>query len=215
MGSSTIDVRNNSIFFKLFDTLLNEMSGSYPELKRGKDLIVETLKNEEEKFSSLLDRGIKMLDENLANVKNKVLPGEIAFKLYDTYGFPLDLTELMASEKGKTVDKEGFESEMKKQKELAKKNQKFVMDSQDIKWKFANDLSHSNFIGYTDYNSSSKIINWSNIDLVYLSLPNGEAQKIIKKIYYKYRNIKFIDLSADFRITDPNKYEKNYKKMCF
>ena len=59
--------------------------------------------------------------------------------------------------------------------------------------------------------SSIKKINWSNIDLVYLSLPNGEAQKIIKKIYYKYRNIKFIDLSADFRITDPNKYEKNYE----
>ena len=60
------------IFFKLFDTLLNEMSGSYPELKRGKDLIVETLKNEEEKFSSLLDRGIKILDENLEKVKNKI-----------------------------------------------------------------------------------------------------------------------------------------------
>ncbi len=60
--------------------------------------------------------------------------------------------------------------------------------------------------------SSVKKIDWSNIDLVFLSLPNGEAQKLIKKIYYRHHNIKFIDLSADFRITDFNKYKKNYKK---
>ena len=60
--------------------------------------------------------------------------------------------------------------------------------------------------------SNVKKINWSNIDLAFLSLPNGEAQKLVKKIYYKYQNVKFIDLSADFRITDSNKYKKNYKK---
>jgi len=60
--------------------------------------------------------------------------------------------------------------------------------------------------------SSVKKINWSNIDLAFLSLPNGEAQKLVKKIYYKYQNIKFIDLSADFRITDSNKYRNSYKK---
>ena len=63
------------IFFKLFDVLLNEMSKSYPELNTGKDLIIETLKNEEEKFSSLLDRGMKILDQNLEKVKNNILPG--------------------------------------------------------------------------------------------------------------------------------------------
>ena len=82
----------NPIFYKLFDVLLNEMSQSYPELSTGRDLIIETLKNEEEKFSLLLDRGIKILNENLEKVKNNILPGSIAFKLYDTYGFPLDLT---------------------------------------------------------------------------------------------------------------------------
>ena len=60
--------------------------------------------------------------------------------------------------------------------------------------------------------SAVKKINWSNIDLAFLSLPNGEAQKLVKKIYYKYQNVRFIDLSADFRITDLNKYKKNYKK---
>ena len=60
------------IFFKLFDVLLNEMSKSYPELNTGKDLIIETLKNEEEKFSSLLERGMKILDQNLEKVKNNI-----------------------------------------------------------------------------------------------------------------------------------------------
>jgi len=60
--------------------------------------------------------------------------------------------------------------------------------------------------------SSANKINWNDLDLVFLSLPNGEAQKLIKKIYYKYQNVRFIDLSADFRITDLNKYKKNYKK---
>ena len=78
-----------TIFYKLFDVLMNEMKQSYPELVRGKDLILETLKNEEEKFSLLLGRGIKILEENLDKVQNKILPGKIAFKLYDTYGFPL------------------------------------------------------------------------------------------------------------------------------
>ena len=80
------------VFYKLFEVLLNEMKNSYPELTNGKELIVETLKNEEEKFSSLLERGMKILDENLIKVKNKTLPGSVAFKLYDTYGFPVDLT---------------------------------------------------------------------------------------------------------------------------
>ena len=76
------------IFYKLFEVLLNEMQNSYPELINGRELIIETLKNEEEKFSSLLARGMRILDENLNKVQNKILPGLEAFKLYDTYGFP-------------------------------------------------------------------------------------------------------------------------------
>ena len=68
------------------------MSGNYPELKRAESLIKETLKMEEEKFLVLLDRGIKILNDEISKI-DKVLPGDVAFKLYDTYGFPLDLTE--------------------------------------------------------------------------------------------------------------------------
>jgi alanyl-tRNA synthetase len=140
----------NPIFFKLFETLLSEMSESYPELKRGKDLIEETLKNEEEKFSTLLERGIKILDENLEKVKNKILPGEIAFKLYDTYGFPLDLTADILRGKDIAVDSAGFEKSMDKSKQLARANWKGSGDkSVEEKWfKVREEISATEFLGY-------------------------------------------------------------------
>jgi alanyl-tRNA synthetase len=147
------------IFFKIFETLLNEMSGSYPELKRGKDLIVETLKNEEEKFSSLLERGIKILDENLEKVNNKTLPGETAFKLYDTYGFPLDLTADILRGKNITVDNAGFEKSMEESKKLARANWKGSGDkSVDEKWfKVREELSATEFLGY-DHDKAEGVI---------------------------------------------------------
>ena len=95
------------------------MSQSYPELKRGKDLIIETLKNEEEKFSSLLDRGMKILESKFRKSKNNTLPGEIAFKLYDAYGFPLDLTADILKNKKIKIDTNAFDKEMEKSKEVA------------------------------------------------------------------------------------------------
>jgi len=149
----------NPIFFKLFETLLNEMSESYPELKRGKDLIEETLKNEEEKFSSLLDRGIKILDENLEKVKNKTLPGNIAFKLYDTYGFPLDLTADILRGKNIAVDYTGFEKSMEASKNLARANWKGSGDkSVEEKWfKVREELSATEFLGY-EYDKAEGVI---------------------------------------------------------
>ena len=89
-------------------TLIKEMSDSYPELKRAEPLIKETLKTEEEKFSSLLNRGIEILNENLGKVKNNYFPGEVAFKLYDTYGFPLDLTADILKNNNIKVDNSWF-----------------------------------------------------------------------------------------------------------
>ena len=147
------------VFFKLFDTLLNEMSESYPELKRGKDLIVETLKNEEEKFSSLLERGIKILNENLEKVKNNILPGEIAFKLYDTYGFPLDLTADILRGKNITVDNISFEKTMEESKKLARANWKGSGDkSLEEKWfKVREELSPTEFLGY-EYDKAEGVV---------------------------------------------------------
>ena len=99
---------------------MEEMSGNYPELKRAEALIKETLKMEEEKFLVLLDRGMKILDEEVTKI-DKVLPGEVAFKLYDTYGFPLDLTQDILKNKSLQIDNKKFEDLMKKSRELAKK----------------------------------------------------------------------------------------------
>jgi len=140
----------NPIFYKLFDVLLKEMSQSYPELKRGKDLIIETLKNEEEKFSSLLDRGMKILNQDLQKVKNNTFPGEIAFKLYDTYGFPLDLTADILKNKNIKIDTDAFDKSMEKSKELARASWTGSGDkSLEEKWfKIREELNPTEFLGY-------------------------------------------------------------------
>ena len=137
------------VFYNIFKTLLEEMSNNYPELERAQSLIKETLKTEEEKFLVLLDRGIKILNEELERVK-KVLPGEVAFKLYDTFGFPLDLTEDILKTKSLTVDDKKFDLLMKESKELAKKNWKGSGDSSvDQIWFDIRDrLGATDFLGY-------------------------------------------------------------------
>ena len=138
------------IFYDIFKTLLEEMSNNYPELERAQSLIKETLKAEEEKFLVLLDRGIKILNEELVKV-DKVLPGEVAFKLYDTYGFPLDLTEDILKNKSLTVDGTKFDLLMKESKELAKKNWKGSGDSSvdQIWFNIKDRLGATDFLGYS------------------------------------------------------------------
>ncbi len=138
------------VFYNIFKTLLEEMSNNYPELERAQSLIKETLKTEEEKFLVLLDRGIKILNEELEKVK-KILPGEVAFKLYDTFGFPLDLTEDILKNKSLTVDGKKFDLLMKESKELAKKNWKGSGDSSiDQIWFDIKDrLGATDFLGYS------------------------------------------------------------------
>ncbi len=138
------------IFYKIVPTLVNEMSDSYPELKRAGPLITETLKTEEDKFSSLLNKGIEILNENLSKVKNNSLPGEVAFKLYDTYGFPLDLTEDILKNKNIKVDNVGFDKEMEKSKKLARANWKGSGDkSLEEKWfKVREKINPTEFLGY-------------------------------------------------------------------
>ncbi len=137
------------IFFNIFKTLENEMSGNYPELKRAESLIKETLRTEEEKFLVLLDRGMKILNDEITNV-DKVLPGEVAFKLYDTYGFPLDLTEDILKSKSLSVDHKKFKSLMQESRELAKKNWKGSGDSSidEIWFNIKDRIEPTEFLGY-------------------------------------------------------------------
>jgi alanyl-tRNA synthetase len=137
------------VFYNLFETLKNEMSGNYPELKRAESLIKETLRMEEEKFLVLLDRGIKILNDEISKI-DKVLPGDVAFKLYDTYGFPLDLTEDILRNKSLSIDTKKFQSLMKESRELAKKNWKGSGDSavENIWFGVRDKVGATEFLGY-------------------------------------------------------------------
>ena len=114
---------HNAFMYKLVDILCEVMGTAYPELIAQKSLIEKVIKEEEESFLRTLDTGIKLLDKNISELKNQnkvILNGKVAFTLYDTYGFPLDLTELILREKGLSVDIEGFNIEMNLQKERAR-----------------------------------------------------------------------------------------------
>ncbi len=169
------------VFYKLFEVLLNEMKNSYPELINGKELIVETLKNEEEKFSSLLERGMKILDENLNKVQNKTFPGAEAFKLYDTYGFPLDLTADILRSKDIKVDNVGFEKEMEKSKSLARANWKGSGDkSVEERWfKVREKLNPTEFLGYEFDKAEGVIIKISKNGKFVDSASTGDEVEII------------------------------------
>jgi len=109
------------VMHKLVPALVQQMGAAYPELGQGQTLIEETLLNEEVRFKTTLDRGLKLLDDALVEVaEGEDLPGETAFKLYDTYGFPLDLTQDALREKGRGADTDGFDSAMAAQKAKAR-----------------------------------------------------------------------------------------------
>lgn len=104
----------------LYPALVNEMGAAYPELAREQAHVVEIIKNEENAFSDMLQSGMKLLETELPKLENKILPGAVAFKLFDTYGFPLDLTQMILRERGLNVDVDGFEKCMTEQKERSR-----------------------------------------------------------------------------------------------
>ncbi|WP_374645406.1 alanine--tRNA ligase [Tabrizicola sp.] len=109
------------VMHRLVPALVRQMGGAYPELSRAQALIEETLKLEETKFKQTLDRGLRLLDDELSGLsEGAALPGAAAFKLYDTYGFPLDLTQDALREKGREVDVQGFDAAMAEQKAKAR-----------------------------------------------------------------------------------------------
>jgi alanyl-tRNA synthetase len=107
-------------FHKLVDSLIKEMGEAYPELAKAKANVEAAILREEEQFGRTLDNGLRILEKAMEDAKNKIIPGDVAFRLYDTYGFPLDLTQDIVREQNMTVDEAGFEEEMKKQRERGK-----------------------------------------------------------------------------------------------
>src|SRR5690554_5036655 len=121
-----------SFFHKMLKPLIEVMGAAYPELEAQKARIEAQLLKEEEQFAKTLEQGLKLLEGELANLKGSVIPGEVVFKLYDTYGFPTDLTADIARERDLTIDEAGFEVEMEAQRQRARDAGKFAVDYNSI-----------------------------------------------------------------------------------
>ena len=113
-----------ALLSRLYPALVTEMGVAYPELGASEKRVVEIIQNEENAFADMLQNGIKLLDNEIPKIQNNVLPGEIAFKLFDTYGFPLDLTQMILREKNIDVDVDAFNRAMAEQKERSRANTK-------------------------------------------------------------------------------------------
>ena len=118
----------DSFFHKVVAALAAEMGEAYPELRAQQAHIERVLKTEEEQFARTLEQGLRILDQDLVGLQGTVIPGETVFRLYDTYGFPVDLTGDIARERGLTLDEAGFEREMNAQRERARASSRFDLD---------------------------------------------------------------------------------------
>ena len=121
-----------SFFHKMLKPLIEVMGAAYPELAANQARIEAQLLKEEEQFAKTLEQGLKLLEGELANLKGSVIPGEVVFKLYDTYGFPTDLTADIARERDLTIDEAGFETEMAAQRQRARDAGKFAIDYNSV-----------------------------------------------------------------------------------
>jgi alanyl-tRNA synthetase len=142
---------NDPLMYRLVPSLVREMGAAYPELGRAEALITETLKLEETKFKKTLGNGLKLLGEASASLKKgDVFPGDVAFKLYDTYGFPLDLTEDALRARDIAVDTKGFDSAMAKQKEEARRAWKGSGEAatEEIWFEIKEETGATEFLGY-------------------------------------------------------------------
>ncbi len=143
--------------YKLVDVVVDHYGKAYPDLVKNKEKIIETIKREEERFGKTLDRGYKLLDEFIAYKKD--IDGESAFRLYDTFGFPFELSKEIAEENGLKIDEEGFKQAMLEQKERAKAATAKISVTGDIKYaKVEEEVGSSKFVGYEQNECEAKIL---------------------------------------------------------
>lgn len=143
--------------YKLVDVVVENYGEAYPDLVKNKQKIVDTIKKEEERFAKTLDRGYKMLDEFIEGKKD--IDGESAFKLYDTYGFPFELTKEIAEEQNLKVDEDGFKKAMQEQKDRAKAATAKISVTGDMKYaKLEDEVGSTEFVGYEQNECDAKIL---------------------------------------------------------
>ena len=153
--------QKQAFMYKLVDTLIESMGEAYPELPAQRELIMKVIKEEEDSFLRTLENGIRMLDNAVVAAKaagKTEISGKEAFVLYDTYGFPLDLTELILKENGMTLDQAGFDSEMQAQKERARNAA--AMETDD--WTVVSE-GETEFVGYDSFSAQTKILRYRKV----------------------------------------------------
>ena len=169
---------NEPFFYKLLEPLAREMGVAYPALLSQKEQIEDIIKQEEIRFATTLDQGIEILEEAIKVMKNDILPGEVVFKLYDTYGFPVDLTNDIARERNFTIDHEGFDKHMASQRDRARKANKFSKTADnDLK---ANTISK--FVGYEQIKKAAQIKELFFEGSTIKSLANGQEGFVVTDV---------------------------------
>jgi alanyl-tRNA synthetase len=143
-----------AFFYKLVAALIEQMGQAYPELAKQQEIIEKVLRIEEEQFGKTLERGLAILEESLSDLTGDVIPGDLVFKLYDTYGFPADLTADVARERQMTIDHQGFEACMAVQRKTAQQAGKFGADYND---QLKSD-KHTDFKGYDSTHYSGTVV---------------------------------------------------------
>jgi len=174
---------NESFLHLLVEPVLEIMGDAYPEILQRQDFVKKIILGEEERFLRTLDRGLEILDTSLAEIKSKgksTLPGKKAFELSDTYGFPLDLTQIIAGEKGCDVDEQGFQDALQKQRERSRlAYQETGVIQKEVYADVYKEYGTTDFLGYEQTKSDSKIIALISGDELVSEASKGESIEII------------------------------------
>ncbi len=150
--------------YKLVPIIGELMGDVYPEILEKQNYIEKVIKSEEKSFNKTLDRGLIHFEKIISNKNGKLISGDETFKLYDTYGFPVDLTQLIAKERSLEIDLIEFEKLMGAQKEKAKKSGKFKVQNENLNWEILSNDEDSTFIGYDTLESESNIMRFTKTD---------------------------------------------------
>lgn len=163
--------QHEPFIFRLIQTLIVEMGAAYPELEREENLIINVIREEEQSFLKTLDQGLMLLDTLISKADSKEISGKKVFELYDTYGFPIDLTALILREKGYTLDEVEFESELQKQKERSRAATKVETGDWVI---LEQDVAEA-FVGYDQLRAEAKISRYRKVS----SQKEGEMYQLV------------------------------------
>ncbi|AUP78653.1 alanine--tRNA ligase [Flavivirga eckloniae] len=166
--------KKEAFIYRLVDVLSKKMGNAFPELKAQKQLIENVIKEEEQSFLRTLDQGLVLLNRIVEETKNDTVSGEKAFELYDTYGFPIDLTALILNEKGLKLDEKGFDAELQKQKSRSRAASEVSTDD----WTILFDDAEEEFIGYDSLEAQVKLTRYRKV----VSKKDGEMYQLVFNI---------------------------------